>query len=359
LTINGCQVYMDEDVAKEGLTNAKANWMNHAICIGGLVGYDNRPTSISYSSASTVITDASYAGGLVGYSETKVDLQHSYADCYIGGNNIGGLVASCGETSTIRGCYSAGFVIDPTYSTNGAVAGIAPCAVATLRDVYTTFDFGNGSEYTGTRFYPTVSVVTNAGELANTYYVNAGFDIPWTNKVGDKRSLATLKDKSKTGFLAGTFAYASDGAYARSTASYKLSATASTTNTYLYPVVIVDETTALNHYGDWRDGLRIFEVRFWDAGQLVQTQNVTEYTAVTTPTPAGAPANAVIYWQFTYEGEAYYYVPALGTVYQASLCQTNIANGIAPWTAVAPAPIDNPLAALPQTMDLTAAYYIP
>ena len=354
LTIKGCQVYADTNGAKDGLDSAKANWMNHAINIGGLVGYALRDVRIENSSASTVITDASYVGGLVGYApNVKVELVKSYADCYLsgnaaGGSNIGGLVGSCAPTSTVYACYSAGSIVDPSNSNNGAVAGIAPCEVASIRETYTLFDFGKGSAYSGTRFYPTVSV---AGDVLNTYYVHASFDIPAMQKIGQDRKLSELANKSLTGFTPKLFAFVTDAGYLRSSQPYKLTSESSGLKIYPMPMIILDDNqTLLSHHGDWREGLRTLEVTFTYAGQVISAQNIQEYANATIPQLTADP-NDTEYFKFVYGGEEFFYVPALDKIYRVSDCQGNISiGGIYPWTNVAPCDMTNPLGVVTQDM---------
>ena len=412
--IIGCQAYMNDTLTALGMagTNgAKNNWMNHAQNIGGLIGESNRTLEISYCSAANVITDAINAGGLVGVGK-KVVLERSYADCYLGGKNVGGLIASCDATSTIRGCYSAGFIVDAAQTSGGKVAGITPCEVASIKDAYTVFHFGEKTGYDGTQiFYPTVAKTT---EKANVYYIPANFDIPLANKVGVDRSAKTMKDKTFTGFAAGYFAYRTDTEYGRNTSPYKLIDYASQLQAYHYPMLILDDENTLDHYGDWYDSLRNLNIRFLYSDQAVELKNagvialadplqeaykkdngdsvyyftedsanaivahqkIQEYSNAFIPQQnyqLSGREKTVLYWQFTYEGNEYFYVPDredsytpagnrkryIGKIYLASDCEANIqAGNVSPWHGITPVEMDNPLESVTQSMDVFARFYV-
>lgn len=412
--ITGCRAYMNDTLTALGMagTNgAKNNWMNHAKNIGGLIGESNRTLEISYCSAANVITDATNAGGLVGVGK-KVVLERSYADCYLGGKNVGGLVASCDATSTIRGCYSAGFIVDAAQTSGGKVAGITPCEVASIKDAYTVFHFGEKAGYDGTQnFYPTVAKTT---EKANVYYIPANFDIPLANKVGVDRSIKNMKDKTYTGFAAGYFAFRTDTEYGRNTSPYKLIDYTSQLQAYHYPMLILDDENTLDHYGDWYDTLRNLNIRFLYSDQAVELKNagvvaladplqeaykkdngdsvyyftedsanaivahqkIQEYSNAFIPQQnyqLPGREKTVLYWQFTYEGNEYFYVPDredsytpagnrkryIGKIYLASDCEANIqAGNVAPWHGITPVEMDNPLESVTQSMDVYARFYV-
>ncbi len=412
--ITGCRAYMNDTLTALGMagTNgAKNNWMNHAKSIGGLIGESNRTLEISYCSAANVVTDATNAGGLVGVGK-KVVLERSYADCYLGGKNVGGLVASCDATSTIRGCYSAGFIVDAAQTSGGKVAGITPCEVASIKDAYTVFHFGEKAGYDGTQsFYTTVAKTT---EKANVYYIPANFDIPLANKVGVDRSVKNMKDKTYTGFAAGYFAFRTDTEYGRNTSPYKLIDYTSQLQAYHYPMLILDDENTLDHYGDWYDTLRNLNIRFLYSDQAVELKNagvvaladplqeaykkdngdsvyyftedsanaivahqkIQEYSNAFIPQQnyqLPGREKTVLYWQFTYEGNEYFYVPDredsytpagnrkryIGKIYLASDCEANIqAGNVAPWHGITPVEMDNPLESVTQSMDVFARFYV-
>ena len=290
LTIDACRLYMDEDMAKKGMDFAKANWMNNATNLGGLVGYSNRSLEIKNSSASTVMTGATNAGGLVGVCEKNVKLEKSYADSYIGAKNIGGLIASCTTTDAlpteIDTCYAAGFVTDfeQTYAGTeaGNVAGIAPVEVKKIKDVYSVFSFGEKDNYKkadntygAVNFYPTVKPTVdtsgaNVTDATYVYYIPAGFDIPRVNKVGVDRSSKNMKLSTATGFSGGTFAYATDHTYGRVSEPYKLVAQTPELVSYRYPMIILGDDKTLDHYGDWQDAIRTLNIRFLYSPEALQ-----------------------------------------------------------------------------------------
>lgn len=357
LTINGCQIYLDEEgINKEG----NVSRMNHAICIGGLVGYAKRDVTIQYSSASTVISDAFYVGGLIGKSDNFVDLENSYADCYLSGNyyddgsnRIGGLIGFCPDSSKIYGCYSAGIITDPL---KGAVAGMAPCRVVSVSESYTLVDFGKPGVNSITAFYPTVSDTPNVSE---TYYVHARFDIPRAQKFGTDISLSEMKNKNLPAvasnppvkkFTHTIFAFTEDTAYERVATPYSFESNG--LSAYPYPMIILSEEdkTLLPHYGDWREGLRTLDVNLKYAGAN-HIQQIEEYQAISLPELTG-DKDDYEYWKFTYEGVAYYYVAGANQIYEVSKCQTSATE--VPWaTAGEPVnDISNPLSSVVYDMEV-------
>ncbi len=410
--ITGCQVILDDDGIAFGLASGKKKLLSHAANVGGLVGAANRTLEISYSSASTILTNATAnAGGLVGMGK-KVVLDRSYADCFVGGKNVGGLIGACDATSTIRGCYSAGFVIDAVLSSGGKIAGITPCEVASIKDSYTVFHFGDISSYDKTQtFYVTVAKVTNADSehLANVYYIPANFDIAAANKVGVDRSVKGMKNSAITGFAGGYFAFNNDDTYGRNTVPYNMTKQTSELKNYQYPMIIAGEKKTFHHYGDWYDMLRTLNVRFLysdqavelkDAGMIaladplqqatdgkiyftedyvnaiVAHQQIQEYSNAFIPQQDYrllGREKAILYWQFTYEGEEYFYVPDrddsytppenrkryIGRIYRATDCQANITAGnVAPWHGITPVEMTNPMESVTQSMDMYARFYI-
>ena len=405
--INGCQIYMDKDGISDGMDTAKTQWMTHAKNIGGLVGEALRGVKITYSSASTVITDATYGGGLVG-AGGKVELERSYADSYISATYLGGLIGSCENTSTILGCYSAGFVVDFAKTIGGKVAGMTPSAVASVADSYTVFNLGSALDYYAAggapEFYSTVG---GAANLSNVYYAPASFDVPDANRLGADRNVSDMKDATKTGFTANIFAFRTDTGYGFVTGAYRLTDATASLAAYTYPMIILDDTKTLNHYGDWDDVLKNLTVRFLysdqaknlalagkinmpegtdltlgtdtyfledSANAIVPYQSIQEYTNAYIPQQdyrLAGRERAVLYWEFTYGGNTYYYVPDSedsydpadggrkyrGNIYLASDC-SNSDEGVAPWDGVAASLIPNPLESVTQEMDVYARFYL-
>ncbi len=405
--VNGCQQYMSADTYNQGMDAAKSDWMNGARNIGGLIGESGRELEISLSSASTVITGATqYAGGLVG-NAAKVTLNKSYADCYLGGKNIGGLIGSCADTSTINGSFSAGFVIDQALAAGGKIAGMTTSSVASVTDSYTVFSFGGVLDYPApATFYTTVA---GTAEQSALYYVPASFDIPQSNKIGSDRSASAMKDSTKTGFGSGIFAFRTDTSYGFNSVPYKLTDGTASLVGYAYPMIILENGKTLNQYGDWHDAISRLTVRFLysdqalelkDAGEItladplvptndgkyyftedyanaiVAHQEIQEYTNAFIPQQnyqLAGREKAILYWEFTYEGQTYYYVPDSadsyfptdggrkyrGKIYLASDCLNNILTGnVAPWDGVTPRNINNPLESVTQSIDVYARFYM-
>jgi prepilin-type N-terminal cleavage/methylation domain-containing protein len=405
--VNGCQQYMSADTYNQGMDAAKSDWMNGARNIGGLIGESGRELEISLSSASTVITGATqYAGGLVG-NAAKVTLNKSYADCYLGGSNIGGLIGNCADTSTINGSFSAGFVIDQALAAGGKIAGMTTSSVASVTDSYTVFSFGGVLDYPApVTFYTTVA---GTAEQSALYYVPASFDIPQSNKIGSDRSASAMKDSTKTGFGSGIFAFRTDTSYGFNSVPYKLTDGTASLVGYAYPMIILENGKTLNQYGDWHDAISRLTVRFLysdqalalkDAGEItladplvptndgkyyftedyanaiVAHQEIQEYTNAFIPQQnyqLAGREKTILYWEFTYEGQTYYYVPDSadsyfptdggrkyrGKIYLASDCLNNIlAGNVAPWDGVTPRNINNPLESVTQSIDVYARFYI-
>ncbi len=432
VTIDACRLYMDEDMAKKGMAFAKQNWMNKATNIGGLVGYSNRSLEIKNSSASTVMTEATYAGGLVGVCEKNVKLEKSYADSYIGAKNIGGLIASCTTTDAlpteIDTCYAAGFVTDfeQTYAGTeaGNVAGIAPVEVKKIKDVYSVFSFGEKDNYKkadntygAVNFYPTVKPTfdttgNNVTDFTYVYYLATNFDVPRVNKVGVDRSSKNMKLSTATGFSGGAFAYIADHDYERVSMPYKLVAQTPELVKYQYPMIALGDKKTLDHYGDWQDSIRVLNVRFLYSEEALQQyadgdltlpkapaqlnktadgftkfeedtlapaeQKIQEYSNAFIPNQnyeLSGRERAILYWQFTYNGEDYFYVPSSednynptdggkkykGTVYRAMDCEQNIIDKKKPWDNVLGVDMTNmdfPLESVTLHMDVKARFYI-
>lgn len=405
--VNGCQQYMSADTYNQGMDAAKSDWMNGARNIGGLIGESGRELEISLSSASTVITGATqYAGGLVG-NAAKVTLNKSYADCYLGGKNIGGLIGNCADTSTINGSFSAGFVIDQALAAGGKIAGMTTSSVASVTDSYTVFSFGGVLDYPApATFYTTVA---GTAEQSALYYVPASFDIPQSNKIGSDRSASAMKDSTKTGFGSGIFAFRTDTSYGFNSVPYKLTDGTASLVGYAYPMIILENGKTLNQYGDWHDAISRLTVRFLysdqalelkDAGEItladplvptndgkyyftedyanaiVAHQEIQEYTNAFIPQQnyqLAGREKTILYWEFTYEGQTYYYVPDSadsyfptdggrkyrGKIYLASDCLNNIlAGNVAPWDGVTPRNINNPLESVTQSIDVYARFYM-
>ncbi len=411
--IDGCQLYMTDSQISKGMDNAKLTWMNGARNIGGLVGESLRNIKITYSSASTVMTGGAYVGGLIG-SGTKIELEKSYADSYFGGNRIGGLIGfTSSPSSTITGCYSAGFIINYRQTDGGAVAGFVPGNVAAVNDSYTVLNFGKLSDYSSAgasaTFYTTVA---GTNQVNHVYYLPSSFEIPGSQKIGAATNVHDLKDSTKTGFDSGIFAFRTDGAYSFNTWPYRMTSPASSLVAYTYPMIILDNKKTLNHYGDWDDLVKNLTVKFLYSKQakllgtgttespakvnlpagtnldlntdsyfledaanaIVPYQSIQEYTNAFIPhqdyTIPGRE-RVVLYWEFDYDGNTYYYVPDSadsympsdggkkyrGNIYLADDCTDSYEN-VAPWDGVNPQAIANPLEAITHDMNVYARFYI-
>lgn len=376
--ISECQSYMGpDDRAPVDNTNdllglISNKWLGTATYAGGLIGYAGDDVVISKSSASTVIvaskaeSNPSYAGGLVGYGNAKVTAEQSYADCYISGDNVGGLFGRCDGSSTIDTCYSAGFLENPAATVSAG--GLTPSVVASAHNSYSIFQLGKLSDYrNAANPNPTLCYTVGAGsaDIDHLYY-NTTLNNDAV-ALGYYKSVAELKTDGL--FENGLYAFASDPVYSGSmkSAGYHLTKDMKNVSKWTYPMIVTSASKTLSHYGDWKDSVANYRVQFlysaeamWQkdhgflnlpanyesydkvnifgseyyaftedtANAIVPLQNIQELTSAYIPqqdyTVAGRE-RAILYWEFSADGANYYYVPSeydtyenyYGTIYVA------------------------------------------
>lgn len=229
--VQGCRVYLS--AAEGDLQNQTAK--DSRICgseyVGGLVGYAACKLKISDSFAATVIggTQSTYVGGLVGYAQDTIQISGSYADCYLYGQNVGGLIGGAARhDSSFENCYAAGYI----YAQKTA-AGFLPQAAAHIKNAYTVIKYENAE---GAKAHAAVSACEDA---QNLYYIADG---GVSGSVGEAVNYEALsKRDSFVTNLGPAFSATTGGDH---TFAYNLMNQGLTD--YSFP-----KLATLAHYGDW------------------------------------------------------------------------------------------------------------
>ena len=232
LTVSGCQVYLKNDV-----NSLKGDDLNAVLAkasisggtnAGGLIGAATAKVNIKDSFAATVTTGGnnSSVGGLIGTAGAGATIENAYSDCYLGGQDVGGLVG--GGSAAITHCYTAGFQ-KATGSSAGLVRGDA-----NMTSCYSAVSHNGGSVYT----------TAMSGSADQVYYLNSnGTHIANT-------AAKTTDELSDSGFTLNTFVRSG------STRAYNLIKGMGLSG-YPFPRL------AMTHYGDWAadfvDGLVYYE----------------------------------------------------------------------------------------------------
>lgn len=237
--IINCGVYLEPaDLSGKSL-NATNDWFITAVsAAGSLVGEQTQSSlEITYSYAATLLHSYGASGGLVGkVSGGTLKVSNSYADCYIYGNQTGGLVGA--GAATVSNCYAAGFQY-ANYPDTAVSAGLVNGA-ATVSNSYTVCSLGNAKTQ-----YSTVPT----GSLDRVYYLvnsrenekNLGSPIGGT----DESSRAALQSNLP----------ASDFAASSGTRAYRLGVHPE--GDYPYPALKdASGTAVMKHFGDWLAGFR-------------------------------------------------------------------------------------------------------
>lgn len=229
--VQGCRVYLSD--AEGDLTGKteKDVRIKGSQYVGGLVGYAACKLQISDSFAATVIGQqtSETVGGLVGYAHDTIQISGSYADCYLYGQNVGGLIGGAAQhDSSFENCYTAGYI----YAQKTA-AGFLPQAAAHIENAYAVIKYENEA---GAKAYAAVS----ACDAANNLYYIADSGAP--GGVGEAVSYETLsKRDSFVKKLGMAFSATTGGDH---TFAYNLMNQGLTD--YSFP-----KLAKLAHYGDW------------------------------------------------------------------------------------------------------------
>ena len=230
-TVQGCRVYLS---AAEGDLTDKTEEdvrIKGSQYVGGLVGYAACKLKISDSFAATVIGGApsTHVGGLVGYAHDTIEISGSYADCYLYGQNVGGLIGGAAQPdSSFENCYAAGYI----YAQKTA-AGFLPRAAARIENAYAVIKYENAAD---AKAYAAVSACDDA---KNLYYIADG---GVSDGVGEAVSYEKLSKRDTfVKKLGAAFSATTGGDH---TFAYNLMNQGLTD--YSFP-----KLARLAHYGDW------------------------------------------------------------------------------------------------------------
>ena len=229
--VQGCRVYLS--AAEGDLTDKteKDVRIKGSQYVGGLVGYAACKLQISDSFAATVIGQqtSETVGGLVGYAHDTIQISGSYADCYLYGQNVGGLIGGAAQhDSSFENCYTAGYI----YAQKTA-AGFLPQAAAHIKNAYAVIKYENAA---GAKAYAAVSACDDA---KNLYYIADG---GVSDDVGEAVSYKMLSERDTfVKKLGKAFSATTGGDH---TFAYNLMNQGLTD--YSFP-----KLAKLAHYGDW------------------------------------------------------------------------------------------------------------
>ncbi len=229
--VQGCRVYLS--AAEGDLTDKteKDVRIKGSQYVGGLVGYAACKLQISDSFAATVIGQqtSETVGGLVGYAHDTIQISGSYADCYLYGQNVGGLIGGAAQhDSSFENCYTAGYI----YAQKTA-AGFLPQAAAHIKNAYAVIKYENAA---GAKAYAAVSACDDA---KNLYYIADG---GVSDDVGEAVNYETLSNRDTfVKKLGKAFSATTGGDH---TFAYNLMNQGLTD--YSFP-----KLAKLAHYGDW------------------------------------------------------------------------------------------------------------
>ena len=240
--------------------------------VGGLIGEAANGVVATECYSAQVLRGSVYVGGLFGIVDGKMELGRSYADCYLtaDGGTVGGLVGGCSPTSTINGCYSAGFTVGVPFRS----AGFTYSPVASVSDSYCVLNIGpdsteNNQVVVPTMFFTTVGYGSSA---TNVYYApqeGVVYDTGRITKIGEEKSFSLLRNGKAPTFtnlsVSGNFRFSS---VSGDTTAYNLAAGLGLTN-YPYPFIYRQDGTVLHHYGDWDGNL-------FDPGTLVYFEEYSD-----------------------------------------------------------------------------------
>ena len=228
---------------------------------GGLVGVNNGNLTISNSNASSVLgNDDSISGGLVGLNNGSINVNRSYSDCYLYGNNVGGLVGSTNNSNiTISNSYVAGFAV--LKDKNSIGAGLVNGGANSITNSYTVLasssldsnDSGNRKGCDPNNSVGLfISTVTSVNEQSNLYYLikSNGMYSNYGSAIGNNTTLNLGSE------------FVNDNSV--KVVPYKLMG--QSISNYKYPKI-----SGLDHYGDWNTD--------FNSGSLVYYEVYSDNTA--------------------------------------------------------------------------------
>ena len=228
---------------------------------GGLVGVNNGNLTISNSNASSVLgNDDSISGGLVGLNNGSISINRSYSDCYLYGNNVGGLVGSTNNSNiTISNSYVAGFAV--LKDKNSIGAGLVNGGANSITNSYTVLasssldsnDSGNRKGCDPNNSVGLfISTATSVNNQSNLYYLikSNGTYSNYGSAIGNNTTLNLGSE------------FVNDSSV--KVVPYKLMG--QSISNYKYPKI-----SGLDHYGDWNTD--------FNSGSLVYYEVYSDNTA--------------------------------------------------------------------------------
>ena len=228
---------------------------------GGLVGVNNGNLTISNSNASSVLgNDDSISGGLVGLNNGSININRSYSDCYLYGNNVGGLVGSTNNSNiTISNSYVAGFAV--LKDKNSIGAGLVNGGANSITNSYTVLasssldsnDSGNRKGCDPNNSVGLfISTATSVNKQSNLYYLikSNGTYSNYGSAIGNNTTLNLGSE------------FVNDSSV--KVVPYKLMG--QSISNYKYPKI-----SGLDHYGDWNTD--------FNSGSLVYYEVYSDNTA--------------------------------------------------------------------------------
>ena len=245
-SMKGCQVYLDASQGDLTGKDEKDIWISGGNYIGGLIGRNDRQLTISDSFAATIAGTTGkftngYTGGLVGYTTKDIKIDNSYADCYLYGQNVGGLVGGASSESaeiTVENSYAVGYITATT-----SAGGFTSQKVKKLTNSYAacsyTMGLQSGTGRTSGSSPKAYATAPSGSPAENVYYIPTSETIDSAGVAVSYKELSTKEDSAKK--LGSSFTASTGG---DNTIAYNLMKQGLTD--YSFP-----RLKSLVHYGDW------------------------------------------------------------------------------------------------------------
>ena len=245
-SMKGCQVYLDASQGDLTGKDEKDIWISGGNYIGGLIGRNDRQLMISDSFAATVAGTTGkftngYTGGLVGYTTKNIKIDDSYADCYLYGQNVGGLVGGASSENaeiTVDNSYAVGY-ITATTSAGGFTSQKAKKLTNSYAACSYTMGLQSGTGRTSGSSPKAYATAPSGSPAVHVYYIPTSETI---DSAGAAVSYKELSTKEGSATKLGSSFTASTGG--DNTIAYNLMKQGLTD--YSFP-----RLKSLVHYGDW------------------------------------------------------------------------------------------------------------
>ena len=245
-SMKGCQVYLDASQGDLTGKDEKDIWISGGNYIGGLIGHNDSQLMISDSFAATVAGTTGrftngYTGGLVGYTTKDIKIDDSYADCYLYGQNVGGLVGGASSESaeiTVDNSYAVGY-ITATISAGGFTSQKAKKLTNSYAACSYTMGLQSGTGRTSGSSQKAYATAPSGSPAENVYYIPTSETIDSAGVAVSYKELSTKEDSAKK--LGSSFTASTGG---DNTIAYNLMKQGLTD--YSFP-----RLKSLVHYGDW------------------------------------------------------------------------------------------------------------